>query len=118
MIRSLYQASLPLLLLATLAAQQQICFSIENGPASGQNSASARSTVGVRVDGFGGSSNTFVNPGAGPKELGRQLARAHEQRLAAEYDPTSPVPADEATELLSVARGFVERASRLASVEE
>jgi len=38
---------------------------------------------------------------------GRDLARAHEQRVAAEYDPTTRVPAAEAEELLGVARKFV-----------
>jgi hypothetical protein len=68
MIRPFLSPFLPLALLVPLAAaaaQQRLCFSIENGPASGRNSANARSTVGVRVNGFGAAGQLFVNPGGG-----------------------------------------------------
>lgn len=56
------------------------------------------------IAGFG---EHFVKAGVFPKELGRSLSRAHEQRVAAEYDATTRVPAAEAEDLLRVATGFV-----------
>lgn len=49
----------------------------------------------------------FVKTGIVPKEDGRSLAQAHEQRVAAECDPSTRVPAQEATALLHTARAFV-----------
>lgn len=49
----------------------------------------------------------FVKTGIFAKAIGRDLSRAHEQRVAAEYDATTRVPVDEARALLETARSFV-----------
>jgi uncharacterized protein (UPF0332 family) len=54
---------------------------------------------------------SFVRDGTFAREDGRALARAHEQRVAAEYDATTLVPAAEARELLAVATAFVGKVS-------
>lgn len=51
----------------------------------------------------------FVKTGPFAKADGRDLAYAHEQRVAAEYDPSTRVPVEEATALLRTATGFVEK---------
>jgi uncharacterized protein (UPF0332 family) len=54
----------------------------------------------------------FVKTGIFDKREGRSLARAHEQRLAADYDAATLVPVGEARELIETARGFVARIER------
>lgn len=51
----------------------------------------------------------LVKTGAFSKEDGRALARAHEQRVAAEYDASTRVPDMEARELFVTASAFVAR---------
>lgn len=70
---------------------------------------SARSHRGV-VAAFG---ERFVKTRALEKAVGRDLAAAHEQRAAAEYDPTARVPAEEAKRLLRTATAFVDRIETL-----
>lgn len=55
--------------------------------------------------------DAFVRDGTFTREDGRALARAHEQRAAAEYDATTRVPESEARELIETARAFVEKVS-------
>jgi len=54
----------------------------------------------------------FVKAGTFSREDGRLLADAHEQRVAADYDPALRIPLDQAAGLLASARAFVDEVER------
>lgn len=51
----------------------------------------------------------FVKEGPLDPEMGRSLSRAFRERSVGEYEPTEPVPAETARNLIGEARAFVRR---------